>query len=92
VTAAPDQPQAVEQVADFACAICGTVVSNRWRFGREREFAPVCRYCEGYYTMRVGKPQAGSFRDRREAMRLMALAEALHGAAGAKAWSDRHAA
>lgn len=78
---------------DFCCAICQRIVDTRWNHvGRDEEVPPICRWCEHEYTDRVGKPVAGSFRDRRDAMRIYALAEALHTAAMRIHWSTEYAA
>lgn len=75
----------------FFCAICQRQICLRWNpRGRGSEIAPICRYCEGEYTRGVGAPTHGSFRDRREVMRLGALAEALRSLATRKEWERRH--
>lgn len=71
----------------FICAICQREIDMRWnRAGPDAQIPPVCRYCERQYSRGVGKPQHGSFRDRREWQRGVALAEALHVEAMRKTW------
>lgn len=78
---------------DFCCVVCLRNVDTRWNYvGRDEEVAPVCRWCERDYSEGMGKPAAGSFRDRRNAVRIYVLAEALHTAAMRIQWSNRHAA
>lgn len=78
---------------DFCCVICERQVSTRWSsVGPTEEQSPVCRYCEGQFAQGVGKPTAGSFRDRRNAIRIYALAEALRTAAMRIHWSTQYAA
>jgi hypothetical protein len=78
-------------VEDFDCAICQRQICMRWNFtGPTMTIPPICRLCEDWYTRGVGKPTAGSFRDRREVMRGFAIAEALHSAAGSKRWSETY--
>jgi len=79
---------------DFICAICLRTVCGRWgaQRGPDRALPPLCRYCEQSYTAGVGKPSAGSFRDRREVMRGFALAEALRCEAMQKTWERRYGA
>lgn len=83
----------MSQHPDFCCAVCKRTVSTRWsHVGPDEELPPVCRYCERTLTEGVGKPAAGSFRDRRNTMRIYALAEALHAAAMRIQWSTQYAA
>lgn len=73
----------------FSCAICRRdVVDYAFRNGRDRQLAPLCRSCEGYYSDRA--PQAGAFMDRRKAAQISALANALHGEAAVKHWERRY--
>jgi hypothetical protein len=75
----------------FVCAICEREVRDYPnRRGPDRSLDPVCRYCEKYWTERVGKPAFGSFMDRRRAMQVSALSEALHTKARHKQWSSSH--
>jgi len=70
---------------DFTCAICVEQASNRWNHSpKDYERPPICKCCEtitgwrwngGAY--RRTPPKGGSFRDRRNAMRIDALADAL---------------
>lgn len=78
---------------DFCCVICERQVNTRWSsVGPTEELPPVCRYCEKTYAEGVGKATAGSFRDRRNAIRIYALAEALHTTAMQIHWSTKYAA
>ena len=78
---------------DFCCVVCERNVNTRWNHvGRDEELAPVCRWCEREHTAGVGSPAAGSFRDRRNTMRIYALADALHTAAMRITWSAEYAA
>ena len=89
-----------EAAADFTCAICQREVTNRWNYSpRDYERPPVCKSCEtvsGYSWTGAVKfrtmPTGGSFRDRREALRIGALADALADEANRQKWSTRHAA
>lgn len=77
----------------FRCAICDREIRDYpGRNGRDRHLAPVCRVCEHYWTERVGKPAGGSFMDRRKAMQITALAEALHSKAASIQWSSNGSA
>ena len=106
---APDLPPEVlsqlsampeEAPADFECAVCGHVASNRWNYSpRNYERPPVCRSCEtvsGYSWTGQAKhrtmPSGGTYRDRREAMRIGALADAISDEAKRQQWSKHHAA
>lgn len=70
----------MERPPPFDCAICGRHVENRWP-GSKRKWplSPVCLSCERYYAAPL--PPRGSFRDRRVARQINALAEALETAA-----------
>lgn len=82
----------------FRCAACQRDVKIPWYGGwdaRAREIAPICQSCENDYTVtsiyprdrRVRPPTGGHFRDRREAMRLYAMADCLHCEALRLQWS-----
>ena len=74
----------------FFCAICGFDVRDYYHgAGHLSPIAPVCRSCEQHYGTKVGSP--GTFRDRRVAAQISALAVALHGEASAQKWRH-HAA
>lgn len=73
---------------DFTCVICQHRIWMRWNVvGPGEQIPPVCRSCESHYAKGAGQTMAGSFRDRREAIRLFAVAEALHCAAKQIQWS-----
>ena len=74
----------------FRCAICRRDIRD-WpgRNGRDAHLEPICRSCESVWTSGTGRPQHGSFKDRRRAMQLLALAEALHNRAALINWEDR---
>lgn len=78
---------------NFVCAICQRDVDMRWSFSvrAHTSFAPICFSCERWYSGRVGKPDGGSFRDRREVQRGVAIAEALRTEAMRQTWSETHA-
>jgi hypothetical protein len=88
-----------EPAPDFTCAICQHVVTNRWNYSpRDYERPPICKSCEsvtGYSwnggTTHRTKPSGGSFRDRREALRIGALADAIASEATRQAWRTKHA-
>jgi hypothetical protein len=64
----------------------------RWeRRGPDRAIPPICTSCEKWHSEGVGKPAGGSFRDRREVRRGVALANALHDEAARKQWGDKYA-
>ena len=72
----------------FVCAICQNEKSLRWNVsGRTKTIPPICFHCETHYGGKSGHLQSGSFRDRREVTRGLALAEALRCAASHKKWS-----
>lgn len=73
----------------FVCAICERDVRDYPdRNGRDRQMAPVCRYCERHYGS--GAPQHGAFMDRRKAVQISALANALNANAHIKKWEARY--
>lgn len=79
---------------NFVCAVCEQEINCRWNSrGQDRQVPPVCRNCEvvsGYgwngATRFRGKPKGGSFMDRRNALRILALAEALESTARQIDW------
>lgn len=84
----------------FICIVCGKDVSReRWlpERGPGREIAPICCVCErvsgfdwaGRARYRT-KPTGGSFMDRRNATRVLALAEELAALAKQTEWSGKH--
>ena len=78
---------------DFTCAICQRRIDMRWNHcakGWNRVDPPVCRPCEREYSRGIGKPVAGSFKDRRNFIQGMALAEALRTEAVRQTWSAQH--
>lgn len=87
-----------EPPVDFACAICLRDVSNRWNYSpRDFERAPVCRSCESItgYAWSGGarhrtKPTGGTHRDKHEALRIDALADAIGQEAYYQQWSNLH--
>ena len=87
-----------EAPADFACAICGQHISNRWNYSpRDYERPPICHSCEnisGYDWAGRPKlrtfPKGGTHRDRRQVMRIGALADAIAHEATHQQWSERH--
>ena len=75
----------------FRCAICEREVRDfPDRSGRDRHVEPLCLMCERHWTERTGKPKDGSFMDRRKAMHVLALANALHNTASIKQWNCAH--
>ena len=85
--------------ADFTCAICGFQPRISSWSTRDPEFGPICKVCErvsGYdWASRARyrtKPSGGSFMDRRNAVRLLALADELAATANRIKWSKRNAA
>src|SRR3546814_11833544 len=71
---------AFERPPAFDCAICERHISNQWPGAKQKwPLAPVCFYCEDTNAARV--EPAGSFRDRRLARQIGALANALGGEA-----------
>jgi hypothetical protein len=80
--------------SDFTCAICERVISMRFNVyhaGRNKQHAPICAGCETEWARNIGKPEGGSFMDRRMVARGNAIAEALHSAALRQKWSNHHA-
>lgn len=77
---------------DFTCAICQCNVEMRWSMGRRFDpLAPICRYCEMEYGGNGRGQSGGAFRDRREVVRGMALAEALRCEAAQQKWRQADA-
>lgn len=75
----------------FRCAICDRDIRDYpGRNGRDRHLKPICLSCEHRWTERVGKPAGGSFMDRRKAMQIVALVEALHSSAASIKWSSSY--
>ena len=75
----------------FQCAICERDIKDfPDRNGRDRHLDPLCRACERTWTERTGKPQAGSMMDRRKAMHVLALANAIHNTAAVSQWNATH--
>lgn len=75
----------------FVCALCQREVRDYPnRNGRDRALEPICRYCEGAYTQRIGGLKNGAFMDRRKARQIAALAEALGGEAYSRDWESKH--
>lgn len=72
---------------DFTCAICQRNIEMRWNFRRPSEaLPPICLSCEQVFSEGVGKPTAGSMRDRRMVRQGVALTEALRTAAAHRTW------
>lgn len=84
----------MDRSSDFVCAVCRRTICMRWNVGplANRTIPPICLYCEGEYSRGVRAPQAGAFRDRREVLRGLAMAEALRCEAARKMWSKEYAA
>jgi len=75
----------------FRCAICEREVRDYPnRIGRDRHLEPLCLYCEGEWTKGKGKIHVGTFMDRRKAMQIHALSEALISKAYMMQWEARH--
>lgn len=73
----------------FVCVICERDVVDYFdRNGRDRPISPICRSCEGHYSDRA--PSHGAFMDRRNTVRLSAIANALHGIASCMDWERRY--
>lgn len=71
----------------FVCVICQREVNDRWGSrGRTRILPPFCGFCEGHYSSGKKAPVSGAFMDRRNAVRIAALAEALLSEAMVMAW------
>lgn len=71
--------------ADFVCAICQHNIEMRWNpKGPRANIPPLCWSCEnesGYdwagRARNRSKPSGGNFLDRRKAVQILALAEAI---------------
>ena len=74
----------------FTCAVCQRPVEC-WGFnqGADKQVEPVCRYCEREYGRKTKLPD-GSIMDRRKAVQIKALAEALHTEAAHIKWNVRY--
>lgn len=76
----------------FCCAICERDIKDYPnRNGRDRHVEPVCRMCEREWTERTGKAQGGTMMDRRKALHVLALANAIHNVASLKEWNAIYA-
>jgi len=76
----------------FRCAICRRDVKDYpGRKGRDQQISPLCRFCESEWTRGIGKPKDGAFMDRRKAMHIIALSNALHNGAALIQWETLHA-
>jgi len=76
----------------FKCAICEREVRDYpYRKGRDRHLEPICRLCERWWTERCGRPTEGTMMDRRKAMHVVALANALHNIASVQQWEQKYA-
>jgi len=83
---------------DFSCAVCGRLATNQWIYSpRDYERPPICKSCESVkgYAWNGGpqhrtKPSGGTHRDRREAIRIDALADAIAAEANQQHWSARY--
>lgn len=95
LTEIPEEPP-----QPFVCAVCNCAVNNDYCYSpREFERPPICLSCEtckGFSwngrSMSRTKPSGGSHRDRRNAIRIAALADALAEEANRQKWSKTHAA
>jgi hypothetical protein len=79
---------------DFTCAICERNISMRFNVyhnGRNKQHPPICTGCETEHGRNIGKPDSGSFMDRRMVVRGNAIAQALHSAALRQKWSKHYA-
>ena len=87
-----------EPPEDFVCAICERDTTNRYNYSpRHFERPPICTSCEnisGYAWTGAArartKPTGGTARDRRQAIRIDALADALAQEANRQHWSTKH--
>ena len=85
---------------DFECAICSQYIDCRWNArGASRQIHPICNICERVSGYRWNgsphyrpRPNAGAFMDRRNATRILALADTLQAEASANRWRKRHVA
>lgn len=76
----------------FRCAICQRDIRDcPDRNGRDRHLSPICRGRERVWSERIGKPTAGAMMDRRKAMQVVALSEALRSEAAAIEWRHKYA-
>ncbi len=82
----------IEPPPPFVCVVCEQTVDRRWwsKRDRMRSLPPICTSCEQWHTMGVGQPKFGSFMDRRNTMRISALASALAGKAGSIEWGAKY--
>ena len=84
----------------FICGICLHEADNRfsWRI-QDQSIPPICKRCEMEWSTYTGwhgrghdkgKVTSGALRDRREARRLFAVAEALEHIANRQEWTQKH--
>lgn len=72
----------------FHCAICEREIRDfPNRNGRDRHLEPLCRMCEHTWTEGTGHPNDGAMMDRRKALQVLALSNALHNAVAVIKWS-----
>jgi|GEM_PF-2082213 len=85
----------------FICIACKRKVEPvTWTTMRDRDVPPICYRCEVEHTTVsvfpsarfVGKPMGGTHMDRRQAMRLYAMADALETTARQMKWNNYAAA
>ena len=75
---------------EYRCAICGETKSLQWhRQPRDWPVPPICGYCESLWGVKIGAT-GGSFRDRRMAVAVYALSDALTSAASIKLWETKN--
>lgn len=80
-------PEEREAAIDFTCTICERCVENRFPGPRQTQsFPPVCRYCETQWGSR--QPDYGAFKDRRVAVQISAVANALESAARVRHYKE----
>ena len=88
----------VRSEPDFDCAICGQHIDCSWNpRGASWSIPPICNVCErvsgydwaGRPRYRT-KPTGGSHMDRRNATRILALADEIQAEAQRQHWSNRH--
>ena len=83
---------------DFDCVVCGHTVKCAWNpRGKDRQIPPICNSCErinGYAWHGRARHRTGATRgfwmDRRNAMRIDALADALAQEANHQQWRMKH--
>lgn len=91
----------MDAVTAFTCIACQREIKPMcWTTMRDRDVPPICYRCEVEHSTvsifprprTIGKPKGGTHMDRRQAIRLFAIASALEQTALQMKWNNHAAA